>query len=393
MRDFQYYFLEHPHKAKMLIYKISSYQPIIHVHTYKKIDLETTTVMELASNHSISGWGWQQNNSFPKINGTEEQNLYNQAKAFNQFVTTNNNNHYNKTQSTFVYRSGFEAAIYWNSSMIMNDASYSGFWIKNKDGNICMQPQGPIYNFSNESAVEYYLNNVIKQTFKTKPYINQVFFDMTDWLSCDFNWTQHSNCTEWQPSYQQKREFGFNAIKVFQQATKIMNDNGIIPSISIRTVFSKYMNKTIKGDGYCVVPEEEWIDALQNLTWFRYQEYFPDLFGGSTESLSFLNMIEELNYAKNKLPIQVHAYNVNPNATISPYFLGTFLIAQQDYSYFGASNGWYDDNWSWHESYNKIYGKPLSMPVQLNDTAWFRHFENCNVTIDINKRSGDIKMF
>ena len=360
-------------------------------------DLETSSVMALASNHSIAGWGWQQNNSL--INGAEEQNLLNQAEAFYNFVNTNaSNGHYDGTYSTFVYRSGFQASPFWNSSNIINDTQYSDFWMKNENGQVCFQTNsdgtkfGPAYNFSNASAVDYYLNNVIKQTFTNAPYINQVFFDMSDWTSCDYDWSKMTNCTDFVPSYSMRREFGYASINMWKKAVKLMNDNGMIPSISIRTVFAKYLNNTERGLNYCTIPEEEWLDALEGLVWFRYQEYWPDLFGGSGESISFLNQLEEIKYTQNKLAIQVHAYNTAPNTTIDPYFLATFLIAQQDYSYFGASNGWFDENWSWHDAYNVKYGKPLAMPTQLNDTAYFRPFEYCNITADIKSRKAEIKM-
>ena len=74
------------------------------------------------------------------------------------------------------------------------------------------------------------------------------------------------------------------------------------------------------------------------------------------------------------------------------YFLATFLVAQFNYSYFGVSNGWYDDNWSSHESYDVIYGKPLSNPVKIDNYTYFRPFENCNVTVNTKSRTAQIKM-
>ena len=64
-------------------------------------------------------------------------------------------------------------------------------------------------------------------------------------------------------------------------------------------------------------------------------------------------------------------------------------MGQQDYSHFSCSNGWFDDNFSWHTSYDNVYGKPLGMPKKLNDNEYFRQFEKCNLTVNIKERYAD----
>ena len=135
----------------------------------------------------------------------------------------------------------------------------------------------------------------------------------------------------------------------------------------------------------CKVSEEIWLNALENVTWIRYQEFWPDIGDTSIKnnSVAFLNMIQELKY---DLPIQVHAYGVPPNVTIDPYYTATFLLTQQNYSYFSCSNGWFDANWSWHKSYDNVYGKALTMPLQINDYEWMREFEKCSVSVNTQTR-------
>ena len=384
---------------------------------------ESNSTMSLALKHQIVGWGWQQNNT--GIPGTEEENLLKQAKYFDSFQSkqTNNNDNINNmsttVQSKFVYRSGYAAAPYWNTSInmpneIIYNPNYSDFWMKdiynsdkNKQNNICWQGNQPIWNFTNESAINYYMDNVINQvinSYKNTTYINSIFFDMCDWISCDFDWIKLTNCTGFvntsnQLTINDKIKHGRAALELFYQITVKLNKYNIIPSISIRTL----MNKTsVNGNDKnymlnytsCVISEEEWINKLNGLQWFRYQEYWPHYGHSRNDSITFLNQIEEMKYVlNNNIPgIQVHAYNVLPymNKTIDPFYIATFLISQTNYSYFGSSNGWYDDNWSWHQSYDKKYGIPKSMPINLdqNGTKWFRQFTNCNVTVDINQRKG-----
>jgi len=176
------------------------------------------------------------------------------------------------------------------------------------------------------------------------------------------------------------------SIRLFQKASEIMNKNGIIPILSVSTVMEKYINMT-----ECALSEESLIDGLSNVDWIRYYESFPDFWPGQTGSYFFLNRIEEMKYSN--IPVQIHSYGVAPNTTIDPYYIATFLLTQQEYSYFGASNGWMDENWSWHNAYNVYYGKPLMQyPMQINHTAYFRSFQNCNVTLDIHSRQAIISL-
>eukprot|EP01084_Bolivina_argentea_P153937 268380_1 len=357
-------------------------------------DLESISTMTLAARHNIAGWGWQQNNT--GINGSEEQNLYNQAKAFYNFYNNKSNNIIHNTYSTFVYRTGSSANPFWKTmAPIVFDPNYKHFWIQNNDHQVCWLPKtglydhlegGPMFNFSNSSAANYYLEYVIKELVNNIPYINSVFFDLCDWAYCAYPWDT-TNCTQWEgPTNDEKRSMGMAAVNVFKKAAEILNNNGIIPVYSFMTL----LNENGLMDKYteCEVDEETWIYALENVTWFRYQEYWPDVKTSKIDdnSASVMNMIGELKY---ELPIQIHAYGIAPNQTIDPYFVGSFLLGQQNYSYFSCSNGWFDANWSWHKTYDNVYGKPLDAPIETNDGKWFRSFDKGNLTVDIVGRTAD----
>lgn len=362
-------------------------------------NLESISTMTLAARHEIVGWGWQQNNTgLPQ----EEENLYNQAKAFNKFYNNKSNNINHNTYSTFVYRSGSSANPFWKSlSNIVFDENYKDFWIQNPENKVCWQKKsglydylqgGPMFNFSNNSAANYYLENVIKEISNDLPYINSVFFDLMDWAYCNYPYKSLTNCTEMESlSDDEKYNLGMAAINnVFIKAGEYLNSVGIIPIYSIKTV----LNENGLMDNYtdCKISEEVWINKLENITWIRYQEYWPDL-GDTTiknNSVAFLNMIQELKY---NLPIQVHAYGIKPNTTIDEYYIATFLIGQQNYSYFSCSDGWFDANWSWHNCYNNIYGKPLSSPFKINNNEYIRLFSKCNVSINIETRTAQISFF
>jgi hypothetical protein len=68
--------------------------------------------------------------------------------------------------------------------------------------------------------------------------------------------------------------------------------------------------------------------------------------------------------------------------------MAAFLMAQGEYSYFGAAADWYDKDWRWFPQYDWKVGKPLGLAVQTAKYAWHREFEHCNVSVDLQARNG-----
>ena len=132
-------------------------------------------------------------------------------------------------------------------------------------------------------------------------------------LSCDYNFSQWTNCTDRVLSESERATMGQNVLNLFEKVTSILNNNNLIPSISLRCLVSKYNN--YDGSNNCYYSETDWINKLNNLIWIRYQEYWPDV--RTNDSLAFLNQLEEMNM--NIPSLQVHAYGIAPNTTIDPY--------------------------------------------------------------------------
>ena len=71
--------------------------------------------------------------------------------------------------------------------------------------------------------------------------------------------------------------------------------------------------------------------------------------------------------------------------------MASFLMAQGQYSYFGAAANWYDKDWKYYPQYDWKFGKPLGGAVQTATYRWHREFEHCNVSVDLQARNGTFK--
>jgi len=76
------------------------------------------------------------------------------------------------------------------------------------------------------------------------------------------------------------------------------------------------------------------------------------------------------------------------------YPLGIFLICAEKYSYFRAHEGYEVDkkgHWMrWFPEYDRPLGKPLG-PATKKGYIYTRKFEHASVTVDLTKRSANIR--
>ena len=63
--------------------------------------------------------------------------------------------------------------------------------------------------------------------------------------------------------------------------------------------------------------------------------------------------------------------------------IAAFLIGMGNYSYYSASTGWFDKDWSWHDEYNPAYGTPLGpASVDPGGAVYTRRFSGCDVVVN-----------
>ena len=52
-----------------------------------------------------------------------------------------------------------------------------------------------------------------------------------------------------------------------------------------------------------------------------------------------------------------------------------------NYSYYSASTGWFDKDWTWHAEYDREYGQPIG-PATRSGDVFTRRFSGCDVTVN-----------
>eukprot|EP00038_Savillea_parva_P005088 m.147135 g.147135 ORF g.147135 m.147135 type:complete len:470 (-) comp11658_c1_seq3:2457-3866(-) len=401
--------------------------------------VESDTEMALVAKHQVSGWGWQQGcmqsccpppcncetsnpvgcpstppKGFTPAGGheDEEAELRKQSLAFKAYVAAHPDTAV--TQGIFAYRQLTNAAWWWikNYNAYTNPATRNFFYTSDRTGELCWS-SGPIWDFRNASARQYYIDQVIGEVVENETAVNMIFFDGgLGWLAENPHPTPSgliggSNCSV---AFRENatspggKDLNFTdadrleavqaQLQLLVEAGTALNQRNIIPMFSITVPFDA---KIAKGRGYpgtisrgSVFTEAEVAAALENVTWIRYYEWFQSSGWSASIGMSVQNVLAE---ASHNISFVGHAYGKAENCS-DPQDLGigsavaAFLIGQSDYSYFQTSSSvvgadpWTDAGWCWHPLYDLTCGRPKGLAAKDSDGVWHREFANCSVTLD-----------
>ena len=62
--------------------------------------------------------------------------------------------------------------------------------------------------------------------------------------------------------------------------------------------------------------------------------------------------------------------------------IAAFQIVRGDYSYYSASTGWFDKDWTWHPEYGVDYGTPLGPAQRRPGPIYVRNFTKSSVVVN-----------
>jgi len=120
--------------------------------------------------------------------------------------------------------------------------------------------------------------------------------------------------------------------------------------------------------------QQAYISArMSNLGYFRYFEFFQP-----TQPY-IETILNETQRRASALPIMGRQF-ISPGLNLTDS-IAAFMIVQGDYSYYSASTGWFDKDWSWHAEYAPRYGLPAGEAVRDGD-IYTRAFTGCVVTVN-----------
>jgi len=325
---------------------------------------ENTTQLEMLGNYSMVIFGWQA--FLTGYNYTGELDLLveqaQQVKALHPDTTT------------IAYIDGLRVQPFYNVlKPIMRDPAYQDFFLRDADGYIpattyCSQMHQPIddpkclcwyWNWFNESAVDFYLTHLVLPQI-SKPGFDGIFFDGSDGFIRG-TWKKAVNV----PQGKTDQDALAATVNLHKRGAELLIAHGKYP------IYSEHFKDTTSD-------QAAWVAAQMAETgYMRFYEQFQPT------SAYIEQILNETQYFTNPLPIVLHLPGASATANLTNA-IAAFLVVAQDYSYFLASTGWFDESWSWHPEYNPQYGKPLgpaTVRQSPNSTTYYRRYTGCNVTL------------
>jgi len=306
--------------------------------------VENATEMALVAKHQISGWGWQQGCMQSCCSGAcncessnpvgcpktpppgfspatghadEEAQLYNQSRAFAKYCKAQAPKV--ATHGIFVYRQLSTPCWWWQKIFdAFTDTAMRGmFFSSAATGEYCWS-SGPIWDFRNATAREYYVQQVIGEvTAEPDSGLNFVFFDgglgmlaanphpsPSGHVGGGGNCSLSYNNTFPNPGGKDlnftdaQRMVSVRAcLRTLVLVAEALNAAGIVPIFSMDVPFDADVAASRGFPGLisegATFTEAEVVAALSNVTWMRYYEWFQSNGWSKSIGMSVDNVMEE----------------------------------------------------------------------------------------------------
>ena len=114
---------------------------------------------------------------------------------------------------------------------------------------------------------------------------------------------------------------------------------------------------------------------MKGLGYFRYFEFFAP----QVQYIELMLNETQRAPAGTQLPIMCRQL-IHRGLSLTDS-IAAFLVAMGNYSYYSASTGWFDSDWSWHKEYQSKYGIPLGNAL-TRGSVYERSFSNCDVKVN-----------
>ena len=353
------------------------------------VPVEPASNLEWITKHQLAGYGWQHAIGRMK----EEDSLHQVAKQTKAYAEKAG-----RAVATFVYRDAQCAdPEYTLMAPIIDDLSKAHWWLR-QNGTVCTRngqfPGAQQFNFSVPEVRDFYIDVIIKEV-AAEDGVDAVFFDETDWTFHHYPWHNFNNCPGWIPFPTEQSWAVYREAKadVLARAVLALNKAGKVPIFSCSggttaNTLAKCPNQA--GEW----PEEGYLASIRSLTnntgvYFRFYESWMGF--GCEDRDCWANWLNNAVWETAQgLPFVVRWDMGMEGGSDSwlEFGMAAFLMAQGEYSYFGAAANWYDKDWKWYPQYDWKFGRPLSAAVQTGKYRWQREFEHCNASVDLLAASG-----
>ena len=241
------------------------------------------------------------------------------------------------------------------------------------------------WNWFNETAIQFYLHNYLEPIVRRTGF-DAVFFDGAD---------------EWM---EQRRTTWKIASNVPAGAT---DGDGLRAMVDVRTrtaqLLAKYGKYPIISEhlGDTDAAQQAYIiERMAGLGYVRYFEFFAptqayieamiEASGGDGEGAgqgSGEGRHRPATASSTIDPVPIICRQlISPGLNLTDS-IAAYLIGSSNYSYYSASTGWFDKDWTWHDEYDLAVGSPLGPAVRHTTHgglgySYSRSFAGCDVAVN-----------
>ena len=310
-------------------------------------------------NYSMVVFGWQALLTAPANYSRELSLLVEQCQIVKKTLTSQG---YADTP-VIVYCDNLRVQPFYGAlSKIMHDPLYQDFFLRAPGLNTSQgeagyipattycqqmgqQPDDPkclcwYWNLFNESAVDYYLNELLLPQAKL-PGFDGFFFDGSDGFMRG-TWKHATNV----PVGRTDDDALQAVISFHKKGAELLRKHGKY------AIYSEHLVDTTPAQQQVYSREMAGTGFARFYEGFRPTEDYIEMILGETQPPSD---------GPDPLPVVVHAAGNDGELLMDAF--ATFLVVRSNYSYFMASRGWLDGGWQWHPEYDIEVGNPLG-PAQ-----------------------------
>ena len=386
--------------------------------------LESDDVLSLMARHNVAGYGWQtggaENNGAASVGRGDAWGAAAVAHTADYMHSHNASN-----VTVFEYRQIQVALrLFAQTAIAADDPAFDDFWLHDVDsGKLCLAAQpwktlDPFWNFSNATAANYWVNQVIGElttdsSLTANAPFAAVFFDEVDQGFCgyDVRPALHSQLQRSRSGCNFSR-FDSQSLQSSSNAmlgrmVRSLNSAGITPILSMDNRITASCEglpssdpNSACGSAPCAIAEDATISVLQGTTWVRFYENWPSTFWHPSGPDGYAAMIQNAILEGDAgVPNVLHiggacpaqARNITRPGRLGgalEFAVASYLIVATPGTALSISNGWYDGNFCWHPEFDIQYGTPLGPPQRTGSHSWTRNYSKCNVAVDVSSGEG-----
>jgi len=382
--------------------------------------LDGDNVLTLMAKHSVAGYGWQTGGAAQDGTASVGRGDAWGAAAVSRAADFMHS-HGADNVTVFQYRQIQVALrLFAQNAIAADDTHNDGFWLHDVDsGDLCVarQPWGtmdPFWNFSNASAVEYWLERTIGQlttddSLTDNAPFSAVFFDEVDQGFCGYGVRPAVGRAPSLGSSSNCNFSRFNATRLqassnamLGQMVAELNAAGITPILSMDNRMAASCDGLPStdpgspcGTEACAIAEDTLVAALKDATWVRFYENWPSSFWHPSGPDEFGAMVQNaILEGEANIPNVLHIGGncpaqqrniTRPGRLGGPleFAVASYLVVATPGTTLSVSNNWFDEDFCWHPEFDVEYGTPLGPAQRTGSHTWTRNFTKSNVAIDV----------